>query len=81
MVTQIPGGFMSNMVAQLRQIGGLHRLSGILEEIPRVRKDLGYIALVTPTSQIIVIQATLNVVTGERYKVITSQTRELLRGG
>ncbi len=81
MVTQIPGGVMSNMVAQLRQIGALHRLDEILEEIPRVRKDLGYISLVTPTSQLIVVQATLNVIMGERYKIITTETRELLRGG
>lgn len=81
MVTQIPGGVMSNMIAQLRQIGALHRLNEILEEIPRVRKDLGYISLVTPTSQLIVVQATLNIVTGERYKIITKETKELLRGG
>ncbi len=81
MVTQIPGGVMSNMVAQLRQIGALHRLDEILEEIPRVRKDLGYISLVTPTSQLIVVQATLNVILDERYKIITTETRELLRGG
>ncbi len=81
MVTQIPGGVMSNMVAQLRQMGVLHRLGEILEEIPRVRKDLGYISLVTPTSQLIVVQATVNVITGERYKIITHPTRELLRGG
>jgi pyruvate/oxaloacetate carboxyltransferase len=81
MVTQIPGGVMSNMVAQLKQIGALHRLHEILEEIPRVREDLGYISLVTPTSQIVVVQATINVVVGERYKIITHQTKELLRGG
>ena len=81
MVTQIPGGVMSNMIAQLRQIGAVHRLNEILEEIPRVRKDLGYISLVTPTSQLIVVQATLNIVTGERYKIITKETKELLRGG
>jgi pyruvate/oxaloacetate carboxyltransferase len=81
MVTQIPGGVMSNMVAQLKQIGALHRLQEILEEIPRVREDLGYISLVTPTSQIIVVQATINVVVGERYKIITHQTKELLKGG
>jgi len=81
MVTQIPGGVMSNMVAQLKQIGALHRLPEILEEIPRVREDLGYISLVTPTSQIIVVQATLNVISSQRYKVVTSETRELLRGG
>jgi oxaloacetate decarboxylase alpha subunit len=80
MVTQIPGGVMSNMVAQLKQIGALHRLHEILEEIPRVREDLGYISLVTPTSQIIVVQATLNVVVGERYKVITNETKGLLKG-
>lgn len=80
MVTQIPGGVMSNMVAQLKQIGALHRLREILEEIPRVREDLGYISLVTPTSQIIVVQATLNVVAGERYKIITNETKGLLKG-
>lgn len=81
MVTQIPGGVMSNMAAQLKQVGALHRLNEILEEIPKVRKDLGYISLVTPTSQIIVVQATVNVITGERYKIITNETMELLRGG
>jgi pyruvate/oxaloacetate carboxyltransferase len=81
MVTQIPGGVMSNMVAQLRQIGVLHRLKEILEEIPRVREDLGYISLVTPTSQLIVAQATLNVITGQRYKLVLNETKELLRGG
>lgn len=81
MVTQIPGGVMSNMIAQLRHIHALDRLNEILEEIPKVRKDLGYIPLVTPTSQIIVVQATLNVLTGERYKIITKETREVLRGG
>jgi pyruvate/oxaloacetate carboxyltransferase len=81
MVTQIPGGVMSNMVAQLKQTGALHRLHEILEEIPKVREDLGYISLVTPTSQIIVVQATINVVVGERYKIITHQTKEVLKGG
>ncbi|OGP92232.1 MAG: hypothetical protein A2157_12970 [Deltaproteobacteria bacterium RBG_16_47_11] len=81
MVTQIPGGVMSNMVAQLRQIGALDRLDEIVHEIPRARENLGYISLVTPTSQIIVVQATLNVIKGERYKIITSQTRGLLKGG
>lgn len=81
MITQIPGGVMSNMVAQLKQTHAMPRLGEILKEIPRVREDLGYISLVTPTSQIIIAQATLNVITGERYKIITNQTRELLRGG
>jgi pyruvate/oxaloacetate carboxyltransferase len=81
MVTQLPGGLISNMIAQLRQINALPRLKEILDEIPRVRRDLGYCALVTPISQIIVAQATNNVVTGERYKVVTKQTKELLRGG
>jgi pyruvate/oxaloacetate carboxyltransferase len=56
-------------------------LDEIFEEIPRVRKDLRYISLVTPTSQIIVVQATLNVITGGRYKIITNETKELLKGG
>jgi pyruvate/oxaloacetate carboxyltransferase len=81
MVTQLPGGLISNMIAQLRQMSALPRLEEILDEIPRVREDLGYCSLVTPISQIIIAQATNNVITGERYKIVTKQTKELLRGG
>jgi pyruvate/oxaloacetate carboxyltransferase len=66
---------MSNMVAQLRQIGALHRLNEILEEIPNVRRDLGYIALVTPTSQLIVAQATINVISGKGTKSLLIRRR------
>jgi pyruvate carboxylase subunit B len=79
LVTQIPGGVMSNLSSQLRQQNALHRLNEIIEEIPRVREDLGWIPLVTPTSQIVVSQATFNVLLG-RYKIIANHTANLLKG-
>ncbi len=79
LVTQIPGGVMSNLSSQLKQQNALHRLEEIIEEIPRVREDLGWIPLVTPTSQIVVSQATFNVLLG-RYKIIANHTANLLRG-
>jgi pyruvate carboxylase subunit B len=79
LVTQIPGGVMSNLSSQLRQQNALHRLDEIIDEIPRVREDLGWIPLVTPTSQIVVSQATFNVLLG-RYKIIANHTANLLRG-
>ncbi len=79
LVTQIPGGVMSNLSSQLRQQNALDRLEEIIKEIPRVREDLGYIPLVTPTSQIVVSQATFNVLLG-RYKIIANHTANLLRG-
>jgi pyruvate carboxylase subunit B len=79
LVTQIPGGVMSNLSSQLRQQEALHRLSEIVDEIPRVREDLGWIPLVTPTSQIVVAQATFNVLLG-RYKIIANHTANLLKG-
>jgi pyruvate/oxaloacetate carboxyltransferase len=79
LVTQIPGGVMSNLTSQLRQQNALERLDEIIEEIPRVREDLGWIPLVTPTSQIVVSQATFNVLLG-RYKIIANHTANLLRG-
>jgi oxaloacetate decarboxylase alpha subunit len=80
LVAQVPGGMLTNMESQLRQQGAEDRLDEVLEEIPRVREDLGYIPLVTPTSQIVGTQAVLNVLTGERYKSISKETEGVLRG-
>jgi oxaloacetate decarboxylase alpha subunit len=80
LVAQVPGGMLTNMENQLREQGASDRLDEVLDEIPRVRKDLGYIALVTPTSQIVGTQAVLNVLTGERYKTIAKETAGVLRG-
>ncbi len=80
LVAQVPGGMLTNMENQLREQGAADRMDEVLAEIPRVRKDLGYIALVTPTSQIVGTQAVLNVLTGERYKNITKETAGVLRG-
>ncbi|MBM3301069.1 MAG: oxaloacetate decarboxylase, partial [Deltaproteobacteria bacterium] len=79
LVTQIPGGVMSNLSSQLRTQNALDRLDEIIDEIPRVREDLGWIPLVTPTSQIVVSQATFNVLLG-RYKIIANHTANLLKG-
>jgi pyruvate carboxylase subunit B len=79
-VYQIPGGMTSNLAIQLSEQNALHRMKEVFEEVPRVREDLGYPPLVTPTSQIVGTQATLNVLTGERYKVITTETRNYLKG-
>ena len=78
--SQIPGGMISNMESQLREQNSLDKLEEVLKEVPRVRKDMGYPPLVTPTSQIVGSQATLNVLTGERYKVITKETRQCVLG-
>ena len=80
LVAQVPGGMLTNMENQLREQGALDRLDEVLEEIPRVREDLGYIPLVTPTSQIVGTQAVLNVLTGARYKTIAKETAGVLRG-
>ncbi|WP_456485035.1 sodium-extruding oxaloacetate decarboxylase subunit alpha [Desulfurobacterium sp.] len=77
---QIPGGMMSNLVNQLKEQGALDRLDEVLKEIPRVREDLGYPPLVTPTSQIVGTQAVLNVLAGERYKMITQETKNYVKG-
>ncbi len=78
--SQIPGGMISNMENQLREQNALDKLDEVLKEVPRVRKDMGYPPLVTPTSQIVGSQATLNVLTGERYKIITKETRQCVLG-
>jgi oxaloacetate decarboxylase alpha subunit len=80
LVAQVPGGMLTNMEGQLKEQGAIDKLDAVLEEIPRVRKDLGYIPLVTPTSQIVGTQAVMNVIMGERYKTITKETAGVLRG-
>ncbi len=80
LVAQVPGGMLTNMENQLREQGAADRFDDVLKEIPRVREDLGYIPLVTPTSQIVGTQAVLNVLSGERYKNITKETTGVLKG-
>ncbi|MDE1250508.1 sodium-extruding oxaloacetate decarboxylase subunit alpha [Vibrio aestuarianus] len=80
LIAQVPGGMLTNMEGQLKEQGAAARLDEVLEEIPRVRKDLGFIPLVTPTSQIVGTQAVINVLTGERYKSITKETAGVLKG-
>jgi oxaloacetate decarboxylase (Na+ extruding) subunit alpha len=80
LVAQVPGGMLTNMESQLREQGAADKLDDVLAEIPRVRQDLGYIPLVTPTSQIVGTQAVLNVLTGERYKSVTTETAGVLKG-
>lgn len=80
LVSQIPGGMISNLASQLKEQDALDRMNEVLKEVPKVREDLGYPPLVTPTSQIVGTQATLNVLTGEKYKVITSETKNYLKG-
>jgi len=80
LVAQVPGGMLTNMENQLKEQNAADKLDEVLEEIPRVRKDLGYIPLVTPTSQIVGTQAVLNVLSGERYKVLSKETQGVLKG-
>lgn len=80
LVAQVPGGMLTNLEGQLKQQNAAHRLDEVLAEIPRVREDLGFIPLVTPTSQIVGTQAVLNVLTGERYKTIAKETAGILKG-
>ncbi len=80
LVFQIPGGMLSNLDNQLREQGALDRYDEVLEEVPRVRAELGYPPLVTPSSQIVGTQATLNVVTGERYSMIPTEVKQYIRG-
>ncbi len=80
LIAQVPGGMLTNMENQLKEQGAADKLDDVLTEIPKVRKDLGYIPLVTPTSQIVGTQAVLNVLTGERYKTITKETAGVLKG-
>jgi oxaloacetate decarboxylase (Na+ extruding) subunit alpha len=80
LVSQIPGGMLSNLVAQLRQQNAEEKLEAVLAEMPHVRKDLGYPPLVTPTSQICGSQAALNVMTGKRYSVVAMETKNYVMG-
>ncbi len=77
---QVPGGMLSNLVSQLKQQGKEDKLEEVLKEVPRVREDLGYPPLVTPTSQIVGTQAVLNVIMGERYKMVTKETKGIVKG-
>lgn len=79
-INQVPGGMMSNLANQLREQGALNRIDEVFAEIPRVRADLGYLPLVTPTSQIAGTQAVMNVLAGERYKTITNEVKRYLQG-
>ena len=80
LVAQVPGGMLTNMENQLREQGAAERMDEVLAEIPQVREDLGFIPLVTPTSQIVGTQAVLNVLSGERYKVLSKETEAVLKG-
>jgi pyruvate carboxylase subunit B len=80
LVNQVPGGMISNLSNQLKEQGALNRMDEVLAEIPRVREDLGYPPLVTPTSQIVGTQAVLNVLTGQRYKSVTTEVKNYLMG-
>ena len=77
---QVPGGMLSNLVSQLKQQGKSEKLAEVLEEVPRVREDAGFPPLVTPTSQIVGTQAVLNVIAGERYKLVSKEFKGLVRG-
>lgn len=77
---QVPGGMLSNLINQLKQQGALDKLPEVLKEVPNCRKDFGYPPLVTPTSQIVGTQAVLNVLSGERFKVVTKESKGLLHG-
>lgn len=77
---QIPGGMLSNLTSQLKEQNALHKLPEVLKEVPRVREDLGYPPLVTPTSQIVGTQAVINVMSGERYKVVINEVKNYVKG-
>jgi oxaloacetate decarboxylase (Na+ extruding) subunit alpha len=80
LLAQVPGGMLTNMESQLKEQGALDKFDAVLKEIPRVREELGFLPLVTPTSQIVGTQAVLNILTGERYKSITKETAGVLKG-
>jgi len=80
LIYQVPGGMLSNLVSQLKQAGREDKFREVLEEVPKVRADLGYPPLVTPTSQIVGTQAVMNVITGERYKMVPKETKGLVKG-
>ncbi|BBB28614.1 sodium-extruding oxaloacetate decarboxylase subunit alpha [Neptunomonas japonica] len=80
LIAQVPGGMLTNMEGQLKEQGASDKFDEVLAEIPRIRKDLGYIPLVTPTSQIVGTQAVINVLMGERYKTISKEVQGILKG-
>lgn len=80
LIYQVPGGMLSNLLSQLKQAGKEDKLTAVLQEVPRVRKDSGFPPLVTPTSQIVGTQAVFNVIMGERYKMCTNEFRDLVAG-
>jgi len=80
LIYQVPGGMLSNMISQLKEQNALDKYTAVLQEIPRVRKDLGEPPLVTPSSQIVGTQAIFNVLAGERYKMVTKETKAMLHG-
>jgi len=80
LIYQVPGGMLSNLVSQLKQQNALDKYEEVLKEVPKVREDMGFPPLVTPTSQIVGTQAVLNVIMGERYKMVTKETKALVRG-
>ncbi len=80
LIYQVPGGMLSNLISQLKQQGASDKLLDVLKEVPKVRADLGYPPLVTPSSQIVGTQAVLNVLSGERYKMVTKETKGMLTG-
>lgn len=80
LIYQVPGGMLSNLISQLKQQNASDRLTEVLEEVPRVRADMGYPPLVTPSSQIVGTQAVLNVLSGERYKTVTKETKGVVAG-
>ena len=80
LIYQVPGGMLSNLVSQLKQQNAIEKFDEVLAEVPRVREDMGFPPLVTPTSQIVGTQAVLNVIMGERYKMVTKETKGLVRG-
>jgi oxaloacetate decarboxylase alpha subunit len=80
LIYQVPGGMLSNLVSQLKQAGQEDKYQEVLQEVPKVREDLGFPPLVTPTSQIVGTQAVMNVVSGERYKIVPKETKALVKG-
>ncbi|MFR3201664.1 MAG: oxaloacetate decarboxylase subunit alpha [[Clostridium] leptum] len=80
LIYQVPGGMLSNLLSQLKQVGKEDQLQDVLNEVPRVREDSGYPPLVTPTSQIVGTQAVFNVITGERYKMCTNEFKDMVAG-
>lgn len=80
LIYQVPGGMLSNLVSQLKQANALHKYEEVLKEVPRVREDMGFPPLVTPTSQIVGTQAVMNIIVGERYKMVPKESKGVVKG-